>query len=99
MLEARGIIIEGDAANVMDFCCKAASGSARLTTYPGDADLSFLSDFAAVRFQQVDRRANCVADHCARVAIEGDFIWEHSAGADETFLGMVADDCRSLDGG
>ncbi|KAK8955731.1 hypothetical protein KSP40_PGU009790 [Platanthera guangdongensis] len=49
--EARGFIIEGDAANVLDFCCRASSGSAHPNTYLGAVDLSFLYDFVAVRFQ------------------------------------------------
>ncbi|KAK8956307.1 hypothetical protein KSP40_PGU020698 [Platanthera guangdongensis] len=98
LLEARGIIIEGDATNVLDFCSKAAWGSARPNTFPGDGDLSFLTEFAAVWFQHVDRRANRVADHCARTTVAGDFVWETGTGAYETFLGLVADDCRGLEG-
>ncbi|KAK8969342.1 hypothetical protein KSP40_PGU003878 [Platanthera guangdongensis] len=75
--EDRGIIIEGDAANVLDFCSRAAWGSARPNTYPGAVDLTFLTEYR-------------------RMGVAEDFMWETGAGADETCLGLVAEDCPAL---
>ncbi|KAK8945641.1 40S ribosomal protein S25-3 [Platanthera guangdongensis] len=33
---------------------------------------------------------NRAVDHCARVAIAGNFMWDTRAGADETFIGLLA---------
>ncbi|KAK8958437.1 hypothetical protein KSP40_PGU018630 [Platanthera guangdongensis] len=46
---------------------------------------------------QVGWEANHAADHCAWLEIEGDFMWDSRLGADDTFIGLVADDCMGLE--
>ncbi|KAK8965130.1 hypothetical protein KSP40_PGU004727 [Platanthera guangdongensis] len=96
--DARGIIIEGDAANVIDFCIKHVGRTARSAMSPMEGDLTFLGDFSAVRFQHVGRRANRAADYCARLAVGGDFLWVAGCDADAGFQTLVIDDRRVLDG-
>ncbi|KAK8959889.1 hypothetical protein KSP40_PGU004942 [Platanthera guangdongensis] len=98
LFEARGVIIEGDVANVIDFCRAAALNSARPSSLLPNMDLSFLSDFSAVRFQHVRREANKASHHCAQLAVSGDFLWASGPEADAPFLQLVAEDCRGLEG-
>ncbi|KAK8956425.1 hypothetical protein KSP40_PGU001763 [Platanthera guangdongensis] len=98
LLEARGIIIEWDAVNVLDFCSNAAWGSARSNSFPGDVDLTFLMEYAAVWFQHVGGGENHAADHCARRVLAMDFVWQSGTGADASFLRLMAEDCRGLEG-
>ncbi|KAK8970008.1 hypothetical protein KSP40_PGU022217 [Platanthera guangdongensis] len=58
LLEARGVIVEGDATNVLDFCTLSARNSARPSSLLPNVDLSFLSEFTTVRFQHVWQGAN-----------------------------------------
>ncbi|KAK8935604.1 hypothetical protein KSP39_PZI013846 [Platanthera zijinensis] len=85
LLNARGVIIEGDAANVMDFCSNVAKQTARSIVSQMEEDLTFLWEFSAVRFQYIGRAANRVADFCARLVCEGDFTWTSGCGSDESF--------------
>ncbi|KAK8953417.1 putative glycerol-3-phosphate dehydrogenase [NAD(+)] 1, cytosolic [Platanthera guangdongensis] len=69
-----------------------------LVTHEVMGGLKNVYAIGAVQFQHVDRGANRVADHCARTALTGDFVWESRTGADATFLGLVAEDFRGLGG-
>ncbi|KAK8955533.1 hypothetical protein KSP40_PGU010464 [Platanthera guangdongensis] len=75
LLEARGIMIAGDAKNVMEFCNKHASRTARSLVSPAMDDLTFLSEFSAVWFHYVGCKANRAADFCARLACDDNFFF------------------------
>ncbi|KAK8959021.1 hypothetical protein KSP40_PGU012187 [Platanthera guangdongensis] len=60
--------------------------------------LAFLGDFSAVTFQHVGRRANRASDYCAKLAVDGVFLWVAGCGADVGFQTLVAEDRRVLHG-
>ncbi|KAK8943775.1 hypothetical protein KSP40_PGU018291 [Platanthera guangdongensis] len=92
--DARGIMIEGDAKNVMEFCSRHAGRTARSLVSPAKDDLSFLSKFSAVRFHCIGRKANRAADFCARLACAGNFFWSVGDDMDGGFLALAAEDSR-----
>ncbi|KAL0917908.1 hypothetical protein M5K25_013014 [Dendrobium thyrsiflorum] len=76
MLEYKGIIMEGDNANVIKFLQGSLNkANGRLVDNLWE-DLTFLKDFNYAIFNHVNRECNKLADLCANIALSYNFIWD-----------------------
>ncbi|KAK8945760.1 hypothetical protein KSP40_PGU004239 [Platanthera guangdongensis] len=92
MLEAKGIIIEGDCKNVLDVC----RNSLRRANW-NDAtfiahDLYFLAELNQLLIRHIPREANRLADFCATYGSSYNFVWNDVVDAPPEFIEIVHDD-------
>ncbi|XP_020701566.1 uncharacterized protein LOC110113361 [Dendrobium catenatum] len=73
MVEAQGVIIEGDNFNIIKFLQQALKRFKNKE--PIEDDLSFVSDFNQVAFSFTTRNGNKLADCCANFALRKSCIW------------------------
>ncbi|XP_020690597.1 uncharacterized protein LOC110105425 [Dendrobium catenatum] len=72
MLHYKGLIIEGDNMNVINFIKEMVKKGGN-----DSIDLSFIKDFDFVVFKCVDRGSNKLANLCANFACFSSFIWNN----------------------
>ncbi|KAK8923398.1 hypothetical protein KSP39_PZI019823 [Platanthera zijinensis] len=92
MLEAKGVIIEGDCKNVLDFCRKAMHRANWSDDTFMEQDLSFLAELNQVLLRHISREANRLADFCAKFGMFNNFNWTDVAMAPPEFLEVLQDD-------
>ncbi|KAK8916648.1 hypothetical protein KSP39_PZI022886 [Platanthera zijinensis] len=95
MLEAKGIIIEGDCKNVIDFCRRTLQRSTWSTPTIMEQELAFLAELNNVMVRHIPREANRLADYCAKYDMYKTFVWTDRMVAPPEFLEILQAD---LDG-
>ncbi|KAK8957251.1 hypothetical protein KSP39_PZI001270 [Platanthera zijinensis] len=93
MLEAKGVILEGDCKNVLDFCSRSLQRATWCdSTIFVEQELSFLAELNQVLFRHIPREANRLADFCAKFGMSNNFIWTDVVSAPAEFLEILQDD-------
>lgn len=96
MYEVKGIIIEGDNKNILDFIKASMEGNYWKAHPPISPDIAFLHRFHQVIFQHVLREANKAADYCASFALYESFVWKELNSHNLLFFGLLDEDRRSV---
>ncbi|PKU78236.1 hypothetical protein MA16_Dca024724 [Dendrobium catenatum] len=73
MLEAKGIVIESDNYNVINFIQNSVNKGDFKVDLGQGIDFSFLKEFNQILFHYVNRNGNKLADCCANIARSRDF--------------------------
>ncbi|KAK8921115.1 hypothetical protein KSP39_PZI020588 [Platanthera zijinensis] len=92
MLAAKGVIIEGDCKNVLEFCRTSMHRATWSDATFMTEDLSFLAELNQVMFRHIPREANRLADFCAKFGSTVDFVWNDVHSAPTEFMEIVHDD-------
>lgn len=75
MLNYEGILIEGENANVINFLHGLKKDpNKKFITY-GKDEINFLKEFKIVIFSRVSRYCNKLANRCANIARNSNFVW------------------------
>ncbi|KAK8957265.1 hypothetical protein KSP39_PZI000568 [Platanthera zijinensis] len=90
MLEAKGIIIEGDCKNVIDFCRRTSTPTIM------EQELAFLAELNNVMVRQILREANRLADYCAKYGMYNTFVWTDCMLAPPEFLEIFQTDLDEM---
>ncbi|KAL0912066.1 hypothetical protein M5K25_018011 [Dendrobium thyrsiflorum] len=95
MLEAKGLVIEGDNVNVINYLQESFFKVVNLGDKEVLEDFSFLMGFDSIIFNHVNRGCNKLADCCANIALGGEFDWEDlsSNKIPPYFLSILKEDC------
>ncbi|KAK8955310.1 hypothetical protein KSP40_PGU002638 [Platanthera guangdongensis] len=88
-IDAKGIILEGDCKNVLDFCGRSLQRSAWRNPIFMEQDLSFLAELNQVLLRHIPREANRLADFCAKLGMSNDFVWTDVVMAPPEFLEIL----------
>ncbi|KAK8951015.1 hypothetical protein KSP39_PZI003143 [Platanthera zijinensis] len=96
MREAKGVILEGDCKNVLDFCSRSLQRAAWCDPTFMEQELSFLAELNQVLFRHIPREANRLADFCAKFGMSNNFIWTDVVSAPAEFLEILQDDLGRL---
>ncbi|KAL0911953.1 hypothetical protein M5K25_017892 [Dendrobium thyrsiflorum] len=98
MFEAKGIIIEGDNANVIKYLQESFIKVVHPEANDVLEDFSFLMGFDSVLFNHVKRGCNKLADCCANFALKGDFVWDDLCGnkVPPFFFSLLKEDGDSI---
>ncbi|KAL0903267.1 hypothetical protein M5K25_027631 [Dendrobium thyrsiflorum] len=98
MLEAEGIIIEGDNLNVINFLHNLYSKPGKVMNDRIEEDLLFLRRFDKVLFNFVNRQCNKLANYCANLACEIDFLWDviSDNNIPPSFIWLLKEECDRL---
>ncbi|PKU70498.1 hypothetical protein MA16_Dca025066 [Dendrobium catenatum] len=96
MIEAQGIIIEGDNFNIIKIL-QSAMRTWKVSKCI-DENFGFLLDFNQVLFSFSKRDCNKLANVCANLALKNSFVWEHISFEETTpsFLLCLKEECDSL---
>ncbi|KAI0524532.1 hypothetical protein KFK09_003906 [Dendrobium nobile] len=76
MLESNGVIIESDNINVITYIQQSMKKIEWHMEECLDKEVFFLNDFNKIIFHHVNRKCNRVADFCATLALDGNFLFD-----------------------
>ncbi|KAI0492161.1 hypothetical protein KFK09_026427 [Dendrobium nobile] len=98
MLDAKGLIIEGDNFNIIKLLHKSFNKDARLLYKEEVEDLSFLDGFGNILFHFTNRNCNKLAHYCANFALLEDFLWEDLSynKVPPSFFSLLKEECDRL---
>ncbi|KAH0455005.1 hypothetical protein IEQ34_016929 [Dendrobium chrysotoxum] len=98
MLEANGIIIEGDNLNVIKFLQNVYSNPNKDWDQSIGEDILFLKDLNKILFKVVNRNCNELAIYCANLACDFDFFWEDISDNNipPSFVLLLNEECDCL---
>ncbi|KAK8958853.1 hypothetical protein KSP40_PGU009911 [Platanthera guangdongensis] len=92
MLEAKGVIIEGDCKKVLQFCRNSMHRATWSDANYMAHDLSFLAELNQVLIRHIPREANILVDFCAKFGSCNNFVWHDVTSAPTEFMEIVHDD-------
>jgi len=96
MVEAQGVVIEGDNFNIIKILQQALKRSKNKEII--EDDLSFIKEFSQVSFSFTTRNCNKLAYCCANLALSKGFIWHDLSNVEipPSFLYILKDKFKSL---
>lgn len=92
MFDSKGIIIEGDCANILQVVQSCLQKDSWKDRPPDAPDISFLSCFKQILIKHVPREANKVAHFCASFALQHSLVWHFFENDATVLLPVLAED-------